>query len=665
MATTQSKLDILINAKNNASPAVKQIGVDLKEMDRAAGSLAKGLGGLAAGAGIAGLLALGSAAASATFELGQLGAMSLQVEGSFEGTSARLGSSADEMLSAMRAASRGMIDDQALMLGANRAMVLGVATNLEEMGALLEVAGARAKIMGTDVASAYNDLVTGIGRMSPLILDNLGIVTGGEKVFEDYAASIGKTADQLTDAERKQVLLNMAIRDTLPYLEGNVEGGDNAAASFQRFSASITNLRTNLGEMIAIRIAPWLDAISGAMNRLAKTIEFFAKGGNLSNPWAVQNFANMMSGAEQTSYAQEVLAQATEEAASAANTQAASFETLQKAYDSANRSIANLAAGQFGNLGATGVLSMQQSLTDEMGVQVRLWQEMGYSGEQIANTLLPGWLDAQRDITRETTATGHAAKQVNAEYSDLVNKAKSVLSGALKTGVTSADSLLEEMGLREDALSEDARRLADVATRGWESPWADYFRTRFPRLFDDMYFNPGSIKEIAARQLKDFEDGLNPELIDRERAKERIRRMLIGESNLKEMATEIANELAAEMGIPLEQALAAAQGTLGTRGAQGGAGTDAAQSFSDGARMGLEETNAGGALVDTFISQMRASYSKLKSAGRDAGKEWGDGFVAVVGENVPPALVNLLTELVTPGVMSKFAQQGSLQGAAN
>jgi hypothetical protein len=34
-----------------------------------------------------------------------------------------------------------------------------------------------------------------------------------------------------------------------------------------------------------------------------------------------------------------------------------------------------------------------------------------------------------------------------------------------------------------------------------------------------------------------------------------------------------------------------------------------------------------------------------------------------VGEAVPPALIDLLTNLVTPGVMAKFAQQGTLTGA--
>lgn len=169
MATAQSKLEMLIEAKNNSSSAINKAKADISGLDKAAGEASKGLDSLFAAAGVAGFAALASNVANAAFEMGELGAQSLMVGDSFEGTATRLKSSSGAMLDAMQRASRGMIDEQALMLGANRAMILGVADGVDEMGALLEVAGVRAKIMGTDVGAAYADLVTGIGRMSPLM----------------------------------------------------------------------------------------------------------------------------------------------------------------------------------------------------------------------------------------------------------------------------------------------------------------------------------------------------------------------------------------------------------------------------------------------------------------------------------------------------------------
>jgi hypothetical protein len=169
-------------------------------------------------------------------------------------------------------------------------------------------------------------------------------------------------------------------------------------------------------------------------------------------------------------------------------------------------------------------------------------------------------------------------------------------------------------------------------------------------------------QEEAAYLLRDFQDGLLTAPIDRDKAKEAVRRAILGDRNMAEMAQEIAEELAAEMGVPLQEAMKAAQGTLGGGGTLT-AGSDAALGFADGADVGMQERNGGGALVDTFIAQARANYGKLATAGRDAGKQWGDSFLAYVGDAVPPSLIKLLTDLVTPQVAAKFAQQGSLTGA--
>lgn len=613
MANAQSKLDILIDAKNNASPQVRSLTGDLKSMNSAAGTAANGLGGLMAAAGVAGFAALASSVASATFELGQLGAMSLQVEGSFVGTAERMGASAGELLAVMQGASRGMIAEQQLMLGANRAMILGVADSANEMGALLEVAGARAKIMGTDVATAYSDLVTGIGRMSPLILDNLGIVTGGEKAFDAYAASIGKTTQQLTDAERKQALLNLAIRDTLPYLQEADTGGSNAAESFQRFGAAATNLRTNLGELIAVKLAPWLDGITGAVNDFATIFDIVASGKQYTS-WGVQGLAKQFDDIEQTTYAQQALTEATQETAAATDWSNFSFAELAKKY-----------------------------------------------GE------MPAIVEDQKKFTAATYATGQAASQVSAEFTNLQSKISGVLSSALNTDVgVDPDAVLEGLGIpRADAINENARRLADIAANGLkDQDWLGSFASEVPDIWQ-MIRTAQNPQEEAAYLLRDFQDGLLTSAIDRDKAKEIVRRQILGDRNMAQMAQEIATELAAEMGIPLQEAMAAARTGLGGGGGGAAVGTEAATAFADGADLGMQETDGGGRMVDTFVAQMRASYSKLATAGRDAGRQWGDSFMAAVGENVPPALISLLSTLVTPQVMSQFAQRGTLQGAAN
>ena len=63
---------------------------------------------------------------------------------------------------------------------------------------------------------------------------------------------------------------------------------------------------------------------------------------------------------------------------------------------------------------------------------------------------------------------------------------------------------------------------------------------------------------------------MRPELLDKEKAKDLVRRAIVGEKNLKSLTDEIAKELAGELGISVAQAQAAAVQALGGGGATGG-----------------------------------------------------------------------------------------------
>jgi hypothetical protein len=215
---------------------------------------------------------------------------------------------------------------------------------------------------------------------------------------------------------------------------------------------------------------------------------------------------------------------------------------------------------------------------------------------------------------------------------------------------------------REDAINENARRLADIAVNGLkDQDWLGEFGNEVPDIWR-MIRTAQNPQEEAARLLQDFQDGLLTSPIDKQKAKEIVKRQIMGDQNMAALANEIATELAAEMGIPMQQALAAAQGTIG---GGTGLGSEAATQFAEGAAAGMEEGDGGGMMVTKFIDQARAKYSLLTTAGKDAGKMWGDGFLAVVGDSVPPALIDILSNLVTPQVMASMAQRGSLTGATS
>jgi len=245
---SDSKLGILIEARNNAAKTINQVKTEIAGIGQSADGVVGALGNLGAAfgaiAGGAALLAIGNAVK----DLALLGAQAERIGTSFRTLAGSAGVSADEMLTALRKASQGTITDTDLMLNANRAMMMGVTTDAAQMARLLEVAAVRGRAMGRSTAEAFNDIVTGIGRMSPLILDNLGIVTGGEAALKAYAESLGKTADALTDTERRQMLVNKVLADIGTLARDSQTEIDGLGVAWE-------NLRAAMGQEVVAHIS--------------------------------------------------------------------------------------------------------------------------------------------------------------------------------------------------------------------------------------------------------------------------------------------------------------------------------------------------------------------------------------------------------------------------
>jgi hypothetical protein len=357
------------------------------------------------------------------------------------------------------------------------------------------------------------------------------------------------------------------------------------------------------------------------------------------------------------------LAEAQDAAASGADNHAAALDRLNDAAANAERAILGMAASAYASLGAAGAIDMAERLSGELGVQARLWQDQGHSADEIANVLIPGWLSQQRDVTREMGRTSSVVEKVNKEYTDLLSKVQGILSGGLDPGVgVNPDDFLP----RTDAINEDARRLADIAVNGFKSPWVEYFRTEHPALFAQYFsgaLGGGDIQAQAAQLLKDFQDGLRPDLLDKDRAKDLVRRLITGEANMAALAGEIAAELAAEMGISTGAALSAAKSALGVGGeGGGGAGGDAANAFDSGMAQGLSQANTGSNYVSQLAAQMRASFKLISSAGSDAGAQFAAGF-ATGSANIPAQFINMLVNMITPGVEAALGRRQTQTGA--
>lgn len=196
------------------------------------------------------------------FEFSKQGAAAERLADAGQRLASQYDQSMDDIVSSIQMASGQTIDSMTAMTAANQAMQLGVAQTPEEFEKLTKAAVALGRATGRDATQSINDLTTGIGRQSKLILDNLGITYDANKLYSEYAETLGKTAEQLTDTEKKQALINKSLEAAQPLLDDNGDLIDDNAASYERFEAQMADLKLEWQELLARGMGPFLTRLT-------------------------------------------------------------------------------------------------------------------------------------------------------------------------------------------------------------------------------------------------------------------------------------------------------------------------------------------------------------------------------------------------------------------
>lgn len=258
---------IRISGENETGAAFNELNNQLDGVAKETASTTEKIAGLekqfkslAVGGGV-----VFGALAYAGTQLTEIGAKSVSVALAFERMTKQAGMSTDALLSSLRDASAGTIAETDLMLTANKAIALGVGEDVEGMTTLMEIARLKGQNMGLTTTQAFNDIATGIGRGSPLILDNLGITIKLGEAQENYAKELGKTVAEMTDAEKKQALLNAVLKEGKAELAATGDVALTASEQLQKMGADMDNMKSAIGEALAPTFIELGEAIAGVL----------------------------------------------------------------------------------------------------------------------------------------------------------------------------------------------------------------------------------------------------------------------------------------------------------------------------------------------------------------------------------------------------------------
>lgn len=256
MASDKITYKLIVDSKG-AVKSLKQVDKGFEDVDRSARESSEGVSSFEVGIGKA---AIAAGAAYLSFQslsaavrgIGDLLADGLgiqQVTSSFERLQVAAGQDATKALEDLQEATRGVLSNMELMTAANKAITLGLpADQFDELSAAAIRLGSS---VGRGPVESIEDLVTGVGRLSPLILDNLGIQFSLTKAYEDWEKQTGKNIESLTELEKKQVAQQAAIQQITIAAEGAAEVQDTAALAYKELGASIKNARDELAGYLA------------------------------------------------------------------------------------------------------------------------------------------------------------------------------------------------------------------------------------------------------------------------------------------------------------------------------------------------------------------------------------------------------------------------------
>lgn len=250
-------INIAVNATNNTNAAFAGAQAGLQGLARTAQQTTATmntsfrdfslhvLGGLGIATGVAGIT---RALAGVTVESSNLALAASTIGPAYEAATQRAGIGADALMAILREQSHATVAEANLQLSANKALALGVGENAQQIGDLMAIARQKGKDFGLSTQRSFEDIVTGLGRASPLILDNLGIVLDTKRVYADYAASIDTTVAQLTKHEKTQALVNEVIRTNSALIETNATAHESAADRVAQAEARKQDALTRLGQ---------------------------------------------------------------------------------------------------------------------------------------------------------------------------------------------------------------------------------------------------------------------------------------------------------------------------------------------------------------------------------------------------------------------------------
>lgn len=211
-------------------------------------------------------------AVSAAFGVLSRNAAVQQLETSLNNIGIAAGRNLPQVASNLKDITGGAISTEAALRATAIATTSGFST--KQLQDLTKVATGASIALGRNLPDALDRLVRGTAKLEPEILDELGIIVRLDQATREYAASIGKTAQELTQFERQQAFLNATIDQGLSKYQKIAQAVD--PNPYDRLSAAFTDLLKSSVELANKGLVPIIEFLSESPTALFAALGLFS-----------------------------------------------------------------------------------------------------------------------------------------------------------------------------------------------------------------------------------------------------------------------------------------------------------------------------------------------------------------------------------------------------
>lgn len=262
----QNTVELEIRAKALLGDAQQQISAFLKEIEDRTGKTAKASKGLAgeveafykkhkesfkASAEFLAIFSGAVATAVATVvAMGMHGSEVDDLTNAFAHLTQEAGNF-NEVLGTLRESTDGVISDMTLMRTVNFGFSQGLRLTADQMKLTGEAARVLANSTGGDAATAFEQLVRSMAIGQERLLRQVGLQIDASRAVDQYAASIGKSTDRLTENERRIAVRNAILEAMQRRVDSNGRAEVSFADKIKQSTVEMANFWDQLSKAVA------------------------------------------------------------------------------------------------------------------------------------------------------------------------------------------------------------------------------------------------------------------------------------------------------------------------------------------------------------------------------------------------------------------------------